>query len=122
MYQCNYSPLSSVPHIVLKRQQQELFPTESISFASNYSLQVKKKKANIELKCKSTFTVEETDKTFCLGHYCLAYSYNSQAHLLDLYYLVIPYIQVQEASLMLPIELKNLDFIICNLSQGKDLQ
>lgn len=121
MYQCKYSPLSSVPHIVLKRQQQELFPTDNIIFASNYSLQVKKK-ANIELKCKSTFTVEETDKTFCLGCFCLAYSCNSQAHLLDLYYLVIPYIQVQEASLMLPIELKNLDFIICNLSQGKDLQ
>lgn len=73
-----------------------------ISFASNYSLQLKgciKKKGKYSTENASQhLTVEERDKTFCLGH-CLAYSYNSQASLLGLCYLVIPYLQVQEASL-----------------------
>lgn len=43
MCQGKNSPLSAVPHIVLKRQQQELFATDSINFASSYSLQLKVK-------------------------------------------------------------------------------
>lgn len=120
MCQGKNSPLSAVPHIVLKRQQQELFATDSINFASSYSLQLKVKYST--KNASQHLTGKERNKTFCLGHYCLVYSYNSQASLLGLCYLVIPYVQVQEASLMLPIELKNLDFIICNLSQRTDLQ
>lgn len=61
MCQGKNSPLSAVPHIVLKRQQQELFATHSINFASSYSLQLKVKYST--KNASEHLTGEERDKT-----------------------------------------------------------
>lgn len=73
------------------------FATDRINSASNYSVQLKGKCST--KNAHQHLTVEERTK-LGLGH-CLAYSYNSEASLLSLCYLVIPYAQVQAVNLML---------------------
>lgn len=61
MYQGKNNLLSAVLHIVLKRQQPELFATDSINFASNCSLQLKKGKCSTK-NVSQHVTGEERDK------------------------------------------------------------